>query len=132
MAELNQHQRYELKPSRIALGFQLLCLAIICSLWFAILNVWISLCLFIIALLSLKWFRKRQQVQSLAQLELNQWVIQYQDLEQAQHVQIKQMIDHALYIVVYFYEKKQPTLIIWQDQVEHLAWKSLKSRVKLH
>ncbi|WP_151804188.1 hypothetical protein [Acinetobacter bereziniae] len=131
MAESNQHQRYELRPSRIALGFQLLCLAFMFILWLKILNIWLCLLLLLLGLLSLKWLRKHRQVKSLAQLDLAEWVIQYTDLQQAQHVQIKHMIDHSFYVVVYFNEKKHANLIIWQDQMSILAWKSLKSRVKL-
>lgn len=131
MAESSQHQRYELRPSRIALGFQLLCLALMFILWLKILNIWLCLLLLLLGLLSLKWLRKHRQVKSLAQLDLAEWVIQYTDLQQAQHVQIKHMIDHSFYVVVYFNKKKHANLIIWQDQMSILAWKSLKSRVKL-
>lgn len=131
MAESTQHRQYELKPSRIALGFQLLCLAFMFILWLKILNIWLSLLLLLLGLISLKWLRNRQQVKILAQLDLAEWVIQYTDLQKVQHVHIKQMIDHGFYVVVYFNGKKHSNLIVWQDQMSALAWKSLKSRTKL-
>jgi hypothetical protein len=132
MAELNLHQRYEFKPSRIALGFQFFCLGLMLLLWFVMFNIWVCLFLLLLALFSLKVFRQRKKIRSLERLDLNEWVIQYTDSEQSHRTQIKQMIDHHLYIVVYFYEKKHENLVIWQDQMHYLDWKSLKSRVRLH
>lgn len=129
--ELKTHQRYQFKPSRIALGFQLLCLAIIFIVLNSIITVWISVLLLLLAYFSLKRFRMRPQVRSLEHFDLDQWTLQYEDSNQIHHVQIQQMIDHRFYIAVYFCEENNKSLIVWQDQVSKIQWKSLKSRVKL-
>lgn len=129
--ELKTHQRYQFKPSRIALGFQLLCLTIIFIVLNSIITVWISVLLLLLAYFSLKRFRMRPQVRSLEHFDLDQWTLQYEDSNQIHHVQIQQMIDHRFYIAVYFCEENNKSLIIWQDQVSKIQWKSLKSRVKL-
>lgn len=129
--ELKTHQRYQFKPSRIALGFQLLCLTIIFIVLYSIITVWIGVLLLLLACFSLKIFRMCPQVRSLEHFDLDQWTLQYEDSNQIHHVQIQQMIDHRFYIAVYFAEKNNKSLIIWQDQVSKIQWKSLKSRVKL-
>ncbi len=129
--ELKTHQRYQFKPSRIPLGFQLLCLTIIFIVLYSIITVWISILLLLLACFSLKKFRMRPQIRSLEHFDLDQWTLQYENSNQIHHVQIQQMIDHRFYIAVYFCEKNNKSLIIWQDQVSKIQWKSLKSRVKL-
>lgn len=129
--ELKTHQRYQFKPSRIALGFQLLCLTVIFIVLYSIITVWISVLLLLLACFSLKIFRMRPQVRSLEHFDLEHWSLQYEDSNHIHHVQIQQMVDHRFYIAVYFCEKNNKSLIIWQDQLSTIEWKSLKSRVKL-
>lgn len=129
--ELKTHQRYQFKPSRIALGFQLLFLTVMFIVLYSIITVWISVLLLLLACFSLKIFRMRPQVRSLEYFDLDQWTLEYENSNQIHHVQIQQMIDHRFYIAVYFAEKNNKNLIIWQDQLSKIQWKSLKSRVKL-
>jgi len=129
--ELKTHQRYQFKPSRIALGFQLLFLTVMFIVLYSIITVWISVLLLLLACFSLKIFRMRPQVRSLEYFDLDHWTLEYENSNQIHHVQIQQMIDHRFYIAVYFAEKNNKNLIIWQDQLSKIQWKSLKSRVKL-
>ena len=129
--ELKTHQRYQIKPSRIALGFQLLFLTVMFIVLYSIITVWISVLLLLLACFSLKIFRMRPQVRSLEYFDLDHWTLEYENSNQIHHVQIQQMIDHRFYIAVYFAEKNNKNLIIWQDQLSKIQWKSLKSRVKL-
>ena len=66
------------------------------------------------------------------QLDLDQWSLKFYHSDQVLAVNIQQWVDHSLYVVVYFQEKKHSNLVIWRDQMTDLQWKSLKMRVKLH
>jgi len=129
--EVKTHQRYQFKPSRIALGFQLLCLTVIFIVLYSIITVWTSVLLLLLACFSLKIFRMRPQVRSLEHFDLEHWSLQYEDSNQIHHIQIQKMIDHRFYIAVYFCQESNKSLIIWQDQLSTIQWKSLKSRVTL-
>ncbi len=129
--EVKTHQRYQFKPSRIALGFQLLCLTVIFIVLCSIITVWTSVLLLLLACFSLKIFRMRPEVRSLEHFDLEHWSLQYEDSNQIHHIQIQKMIDHQFYIAVYFCEESNKSLIIWQDQLSTIQWKSLKSRVTL-
>lgn len=132
MNDFNLHRRYAFKPSRIALGFQLFCIAMLFILLSLLLSLWLSILLSIIALMSLIFFRKKAQIESLEQLDLDQWSLKFYHSDQVLSVNIQQWVDHSLYVVVYFQEKKRSNLVIWCDQMTELQWKSLKMRVKLH
>lgn len=129
MADL--HLRYVFKPSRIALGFQLLSLLFIFVLLSFLLNFWFCLFLSLFALLSLKIFRLQPKVAYIEYLDQTHWSLKFQQSSEIQRVQIQHMFDHSLYIVIRFDEKKVNNLIIWQDQLSKKQWKSLKTRAKL-
>lgn len=132
MAEFDLHQRYELKPSRIALGFQLFCLAVILIVLFSQLNIWLCMVLAVVALFALNVFKSQKQVQYLQYLDQGHWSLQYLNNGLIERVSIKQMFDHSFYVVIHFDQKNVRNLIIWQDQLSEKQWKSIKSRVKLH
>ena len=96
------------------------------------LSLWLTILLSIIALISLYFFKKKAQIESLEQLDLDQWSLKFYHSDQVLSVNIQQWVDHSLYVVVYFQEKKHSNLVIWRDQMTDLQWKSLKMRVKLH
>lgn len=132
MNDFNLHRRYEFKPSRLALGFQLFCIVLLFALLSSLLSLWLSALLGIIALFSLKIFKNKAQIESLEQLDLDTWSLKFIDSEQILSVNIRQWVDHSFYIAVYFQEKNSSNLVIWRDQMTNLQWKSLKMRVKLH
>ena len=51
--------------------------------------------------------------------------------QQIQRVQIQKILDHHVYIVIFF-QHKSSSLMIWQDQLSHLEWKKLKVLAKLY
>lgn len=124
------HYCYHLKPSRFALGFQFLCLLLMLILIYFTMGIWASVCCFIIAYLSLNFFRQRNSAYKLEQLDYQLWSVQYQSSQKIQHVKIERFIDHNFYIAVNFEDKKLKPFIIWQDQVTQYQWKSLKTRCK--
>ncbi|RKG40320.1 hypothetical protein D7V20_01395 [Acinetobacter rongchengensis] len=124
------HYCYHLKPSRFALGFQFLCLFFMLTLIYFTMGIWLSMGCFIIAYLSLIFFRRRNSAYKLEQLDYQFWSIQYQSSQKIQHVKIERFIDHGVYIAVNFEDKKLMPFIIWQDQITQYQWKSLKTRCK--
>ncbi|WP_089605411.1 protein YgfX [Acinetobacter piscicola] len=124
------HHCYHLKPSRFALGFQLLCLLIMLILIYLTSGIWGAVGCFIIACIGLTFFRKRHNAYKLEQLDYQLWSVQYRSSQKIQHVKIERFIDHTFYIAVNFEDKKLKPFIIWQDQVVEYQWKSLKSRCK--
>lgn len=126
------HQRYALKPSRVALGFQffsLLCITILLSF---LLNIWLCILLLGLALLILKLFRKQSTVICLEQLDHDMWSLQQADCRVIQQVKVKKILNHSLYIVITFQNKEDPNLIIWCDQLSKQQWKSMQTRARLN
>ena len=128
---MNDHQSYELKPSRLALGFQFLSMIFMTMLLSLLLNVWLCILLFIVALISLMLMRSQSKVQCLEYLDQEDWTLKYVGSSAIQHVKIKQMFDHSFYIVIHKKKKKTKNLIIWCDQLSKKQLKSLKTRSKL-
>ena len=125
------HEQYVLKHSRLATVFQLL-------LFICITLIIYSLCHWIVSILLISlmigfWmaFKRQPSIQSLQQLEADLWSIQFQHDAKVHRVRIHQMLDHGLYIMLYFEHTQYRSLIIWRDQVDVLAWKGLRTRVKL-
>ena len=130
MANPQIHQCYLLKPSRFALGFQILCLIIILLFTYLSLSIWMWMVCIVAALISLKLFNMQPKADQIEQLEYDIWSIRYSSSRKIQQVKIIQFIDHHFYIAVHFENKKIKPLIIWQDQVSKNQWKSLKNRCK--
>ena len=130
MANPQIHQCYLLKPSRFALGFQILCLIIILLFTYLSLSIWMWMVCIVAALISLKLFNMQPKADQVEQLEYDIWSIRYSSSREIQQVKIIQFIDHHFYIGVHFENKKIKPLIIWQDQVSKNQWKSLKNRCK--
>ena len=124
------HQCYLLKPSRFALGFQILCLIIILLFTYLSLSIWMWMVCIVAALISLKLFNMQSKADQIEQLEYDIWSIRYSSSHEIQQVKIIQFIGHHFYIAVHFENKKIKPLIIWQDQVSKNQWKSLKNRCK--
>ncbi len=131
---MNIHQRYVLKPSRIALGFQLLSILAIFILLSTLLNVWWCIFLLCIALLSLKIFRMQAQakVLCLEYLEHDVWSLKYENSQIIQTIRVKKILNHSLYSVINFEDVKAKNLIIWCDQLSKEQWKSMQARSRLN
>ena len=136
-------QQFQLKPSLIAIVFQLMIALLIVWLLLQVLSLWLSIiCIIIVAWTYFKFVRARR-ILGLDQLDDREWSISYlvprvpsQHLKstarqtEIQRVELRQVIDHQIYIVLEFQQAFKP-LVIWCDQVSKAEWKALKVLAKM-
>ena len=136
-------QQFQLKPSIIAIVFQLMIALLIVWLLLQVLSLWLSVvCIAIVAWTYFKFVRARRIV-GLDQLDDREWSISYlvprvpsQHLKstarqtETQRVQLRQVIDHQVYIVLEF-QQAFKSVVIWCDQVSKTQWKALKILAKM-
>ena len=136
-------QQFQLKPSVIAIVFQLMIALLIVWLLLQVLSLWLSIiCIIIVAWTYFKFVRARRIV-GLDQLDDREWSISYlvpriasQHLKstarqtEIQRVELRQVIDHQIYIVLEFQQAFKP-VVIWCDQVSKTQWKALKVLAKM-
>ena len=122
---------FELKRSRYAIALQLILFLVMIWGLFQLLHITVW---FLIVCIGLgMWFlsSRRSQVMRLEWLDQDEWSIQYSNSKKIVRAKVIQMIDHHLYVVVYFAEKSIKPMVIWQDQISKKDWKLLKIRVNL-
>ena len=136
-------QQFQLKPSVIAIVFQLMIALLIVWLLLQVLSLWLSIiCIIIVAWTYFKFVRARR-ILGLDQLDDREWSISYlvprvpsQHLKstarqtEIQRVELRQVIDHQIYIVMEFQQAFKP-LVIWCNQVSKAEWKALKILAKM-
>ena len=136
-------QQFQLKPSIIAIVFQLMIALLIVWLLLQVLSLWLSVvCIAIVAWTYFKFVRARRIV-GLDQLDDREWSISYlvpriasQHIKstarqtETQRVQLRQVIDHQVYIVLEF-QQAFKSVVIWCDQVSKAEWKALKILAKM-
>ena len=136
-------QQFQLKPSVIAIVFQLMIALLIVWLLLQVLSLWLSIiCIIIVAWTYFKFVRARR-ILGLDQLDDREWSISYlvprvpsQHLKstarqtEIQRVELRQVIDHQIYIVLEFQQAVKP-VVIWCDQVSKTQWKALKVLAKM-
>ena len=136
-------QQFQLKPSVIAIVFQLMIALLIVWLLLQVLSLWLSIiCIIIVAWTYFKFVRARR-ILGLDQLDDREWSISYlaprvvsQQIKstarqiEIQRVQLRQVIDHQIYIVMEFQPAFKP-VVIWYDQVSKAEWKALKVLAKM-
>ena len=136
-------QQFQLKPSVIAIVFQLMIALLIVWLLLQVLSLWLSIiCIIIVAWTYFKFVRARR-ILGLDQLDDREWSISYlvprvpsQHLKstarqtEIQRVELRQVIDHQIYIVMEFQQAFKP-VVIWCDQVSKAEWKALKVLAKM-
>lgn len=136
-------QQFQLKPSVIAIVFQLMIALLIVWLLLQVLSLWLSIiCIIIVAWTYFKFVRARR-ILGLDQLDDREWSISYlvprvpsQHLKstarqtEIQRVELHQVIDHQIYIVLEFQQAVKP-VVIWCDQVSKTQWKALKVLAKM-
>lgn len=136
-------QQFQLKPSLIAIVFQLMTALIIVWLLLQVLSLWLSIiCIIIVAWTYFKFVRARR-ILGLDQLDDREWSICYFTPRVATHhlkstarqkeiqrVELHQVIDHQIYIVLEFQQAVKP-VVIWCDQVSKTQWKALKVLAKM-
>ena len=136
-------QQFQLKPSLIAIVFQLMIALLIVWLLLQVLKPWLSVvCIVIMGWTYFKFVRANRIV-GLDQLDDREWSISYlvpriasQHIKstarqtETQRVQLRQVIDHQIYIVLEFQQAFKP-VVIWCDQVSKTQWKALKVLAKM-
>ncbi|MDO5543896.1 MAG: hypothetical protein Q4F77_11400 [Acinetobacter sp.] len=136
-------QQFQLKPSVIAIVFQLMIALLIVWLLLQVLSPWLSvICIVIMGWTYFKFVRANRII-GLDQLDDREWSISYlaprtasQQIKstarqtEIQRVQLRQVMDHQIYIVLEFQQAFKP-VVIWCDQVSKVEWKALKVLAKM-
>lgn len=124
------NHQFQLKRSLLALLFQLGMLLMIGIIWFQLFPFYIFLIAIFLAMIAYLAFLRRSKMRSLAYLDQDLWSIQWSNHSKIEHVQLYRVIDHHIYIVLYFKQNRN-SQIIWRDQVSLNQWKQLKVMAKL-
>lgn len=128
---IDTHRCFKLKPSRLSVMFQCALLLFIAMSLYQVLNIAVFILSVVLISLTYFIFVRQAQIEQLEQLDASDWTLCYRQSGKMQRVQIIKMIDHQVYVVLYFHSKQLRPLIIWQDQLSEISWKSLKTRFKL-
>ena len=120
---------FQLKRSFITLCFQLLLAAVILAVLASTVSVWWLMIAVIILVISYLHFYSQNRIIQLEYLADKEWTLTKQK-QKIQRDQIKKIIDHGLYIIIFF-EQHAP-LAIWSDQLNWQDWKQLKVLAKLY
>jgi hypothetical protein len=110
------NHQFQLKRSLLALLFQLGMLLLIGTIWFQLFPFYIFLIAIFLAMIAYLAFLRRSKMRSLAYLDQDLWSIQWHNHSKIEHVQLYRVIDHHIYIVLYFKQNRN-SQIIWRDQV---------------
>ncbi|RKG32255.1 hypothetical protein [Acinetobacter tianfuensis] len=123
-------REFHLKRSLMALLFQFGIFAIFMTILYQLLPVGLW-CVFLAAGLMIYalYFRKKPRVKGLEYLDGRDWTLT--SMHQTRRVQISHIIDHQVYIVVYFQHARAKPIIIWCDQLPLKQWKALKVLAKM-
>lgn len=121
---------FQLKPSRMALLFQLSMLILFSVLSFQLLHPLLWLLGLLLAAISYYCFQRRSQLTALAHLDGAEWSLQFNSGPKIQHGLLDHMLDHQLYLVLYFHNAPVKSAVIWRDQVSFAQWKALKTLAK--
>ncbi|WP_122899936.1 hypothetical protein [Acinetobacter sp. B51(2017)] len=120
---------FQLQRSYLALVLQL----VLCSVIIAVLAMTLSLWLLCVAVLGLVlsylYFYYQDRIIQLEYLDQQDWTLTSQK-QKVHRDQIKKIIDHGLYIIIFF--EQHPPLAIWCDQLDWPDWKRLKVLAKLY
>lgn len=121
---------FQLKPSRMALLFQLSMLLLFSVLSFQLLHPLLWLLGLLLAAISYYCFQRRSQLTALAHLDGAEWSLQFNSGPHIQRGLLDHMLDHQLYLVLYFHNAPVKSAVIWRDQVSFAQWKALKTLAK--
>ncbi len=122
---------FQLKRSRLAYIFQLSIFALLVVLLQQLLPTWLWLLCIVLGVLTYICGLKAPQPFYFEHLHAREWSLSHSKAEQVKRVSISHLIDHQLYIVVYFQHVQEKPLLIWVDQLPFKQWKELKKLVKL-
>lgn len=122
---------YQLERSRLAIAFRTLFFCIISFICYVSLPViwWV---ISVIGCIVIWLIFKPDQVEVLELLDKNEWSLSIKKQQKIERVNLKKIINHHFYIVIYFQEKNPKSLVIWKDQLNQKKWKRLLARAQLH
>lgn len=123
---------FELQYSRFAFVLQLLLFILILSVLYPLLPLWWWL--LSVVMMSIAWllFLQQPQIRRFQYLDHQDCSFEFSDPTlKIQSRQIVKILDHQLYIALYFSHKKHKPCIIWWDQLSYSQWKKLKVQAKL-
>ncbi len=120
---------FQLQRSYLALVLPLLLCSVIIAVLAMTLSLWL-LCVAVLGLvLSYLYFYYQDRIIQLEYLDQQDWTLTSQK-QKVHRDQIKKIIDHGLYIIIFF--EQHPPLAIWCDQLDWSDWKRLKILAKLY
>lgn len=125
-------QRFTLQPSRLAKAVQLVLLSLLLTVLYSLLPlaIWL-LCAMSSAGFYLLFLRRPQPL-CFEHLAADEWSLQYTRPQPISRVIIRQIVDHQLYIVIYFKAAQSQPVLVWRDQLSFLQWKQLRMLAKLY
>lgn len=128
------YHEFHLQPSRIKWFIHAMAWLILQCLFFKLLKLeWWIIALLASSICSAYFIYTQKDWIYLGYLDDKTWTIvkQSKQKKMSQRVRIINMIDHQLYIHIDAVLEEQPiSIVIWQDQVNDLSWKALKTRTK--
>ena len=126
------HKKFELKRSRFKIAFQLVIFLIIILLLSQVLNTTFLMLSALILSLSFFLFNRQKHVVYLAEIDKNEWSLQFGAKNKIDRIKINKMLDHQLYIVIEPEGKRSKNIVIWCDQLSKKQWKALKILCKFY
>lgn len=124
-------QAFILKPSRLAFVFQWIIFLFISVVLYQLVNFLLWGACMLLGIAAYTYCRRSPAPRHFQHLDQREWTLKHVQQVQPKHVSISHVIDHQLYIVVYFQHFKEKPLLIWCDQVTWQDWKRLKALAKL-
>ena len=125
------NRSFQLRRSRLAFVFQLIVFTLLILLLQQLLSPWLwALCL-LLAVIGYAYGLKVPQPICFEHLDAREWSLSRAQSEQIQRVSVSHIIDHQLYIVVYFQHARAKPIIVWCDQMPFRQWKSFKVLAKM-
>ncbi len=122
---------FQLKRSRLAVVFQLIIFTLLVVLLQQLLPAWLWLLCILLGIVTYAYGLKVPQPIRFEHLHVREWSLSHLKSQQVKRVSIRHLVDHQLYIVVYFQHFQEKPLLIWVDQLPLQQWKALKKLAKL-
>lgn len=120
------NQIFQFKASALALVFHFAVFIVLMALLYQVLVPWLWAIGVVIGLVCYFLFFKAKRGVSLQYLGDDEWTLVLSDAN-IQRVAISHLIDHQLYIVIYFKHAAAKPLLVWRDQLPIQQWKKLKT-----
>ena len=125
------NQLFVLKRSYLAVTFQVLVFIGIALLLFELMQLWLwAVCMLVALAVYLYGFRLHPELY-FQHLDEREWTLKAKTQAEVKHVNISHVVDHHVYIVIYFQHFKHKPLLVWCDQVGWKNWKKLKTLAKM-